>query len=233
MTNTFSIPVAVAVALACASTAGAQQAEPKTFAKPAVDAASCADVVWQKEILAQYPNIAAACQEVVVSNDARFARFSGELVQVNRDGSVRFEFEDREGHSIGKPTTLQPAPTQRVLIEGRRYKFSELVPGQKLNIYVPEAGLAVATELGVPPASMARMVFDESDAPANAPGEPVRLAEAAPQPAQATPQPAEAQPERLPDTAGWSPLLAFAGVLALGGGIALTARRRLRKPVLA
>jgi hypothetical protein len=232
MTNTFSIPVAVAVALACASTAGAQQAEPRTFAKPAVDAASCADVVWQKEILAQYPNIAAACQEVVVSNDARFARFSGELVQVNRDGSVRFEFEDREGQSIGKPTTLQPAPTQRVLIEGRRYKFSELVPGQKLNIYVPEAGLAVATELGVPPASMARMVFDESEAPAaDASRQPVRLAEAAPQPAQATPQ--EAQPERLPDTAGWSPLLAFAGVLALGGGLVLMARRRLRKPVVA
>jgi hypothetical protein len=227
MTKKFPIRLAVtAVALACASTAGAQQADTRTLAKPAVDAASCTEIDWQEQILARYPNIAAACQEVVVSNDARFARFDGELVQVNRDGSVKIDFKDRDGDSLGKPTTLQLAPNQRALIEGRYYRFSELMPGQQLNLYIPEAGVAVATELGAPPESMAKIVPDELNAPADATREPVRLAET-------TPPPAEAQATRLPDTAGWSPLLALAGVLALGGGMALTARRRLRKTEMA
>jgi hypothetical protein len=226
MTNRIAIRVAVAaVLLACASTAIAQQADSKTLAKPTVSAAECSDITWQKEILARYPRIAAACQEVVVSNDTRFARFKGELVQVRPNGSVTIDFKDRDGRSLGKPTTLQPAPTQRALIQGRYYRLSELMPGQELNMYVPEAGLAVAMEPVTPSVPMAKMVLDEPAAPAEAPPAPVRLAEA-------TPQPAASESARLPDTAGWTPLLALAGVLALGGGIALSMRRRLRKPAI-
>lgn len=222
MTKPFAIRLAVtALALACASAAQAQQADAKTLAKPAVDAASCADIRWQEQIRELYPNIAAACQEVVVSNDTRFARFSGELVQANRNGSVKIDFKDRDGNSLGKATTLQLAPNQRAFIEGKYLRFSELLPGQQLNLYVPENSLAVATELGAQPESMARIVPDDQTAPADVSREPVRLAEA-------TAQPAEAEATRLPDTAGWTPLLALAGVLALGGAIALMGRRRLR-----
>ena len=52
----------------------------------------------------------------MVSNGVPFARFTGELVQVNRDGSVKFDFKDRDGRSLGKATTLQPAPAQRAVI---------------------------------------------------------------------------------------------------------------------
>jgi hypothetical protein len=227
MTKPFAIRLAVtALALACTSAASAQQADARTLAKPAVDAASCSDIRWQEQIRQLYPNIAAACQEVVVSNDTRFARFSGELVQANRNGSVKIDFKDRNGDSLGKATTLQLAPNQRAFIEGKYFRFSELMPGQQLNLYVPENSLTVATELGAPPESMARIVPDDQSSPAEAPAEPVRLAEA-------TAPPAEAQATRLPDTAGWSPLLALAGVLALGGGLALTARRRFRRAELA
>jgi LPXTG-motif cell wall-anchored protein len=227
MTNRSAVQLAAAaVILACASTANAQQADAKTLDKPAVNAASCADVTWQKAILARYPNIAAACQEVVVSNGTRFARFTGELVQVSPNGSVKIDFKDRDGHSLGKPTMLQPAPTQRALIQGQYYRLSELMPGQQLSMYVPEAGLTVATEPVVASVPMAKIVLDEPGAPAEAPPESVRLAEAAP-------QPAATASARLPDTASWTPLLALAGVLALGSGIALAVRRRLRdRPVV-
>ncbi len=215
-----------ALALGCTSAAHAQQADARTLAKPAVDAASCANMRWQEQIRELYPNIAAACQEVVVSNDTRFARFTGELVQANRNGSVKIDFKDRNGDSLGRATTLQFAPDQRAFIEGKYFRFSELVPGQQLNLYVPENSLTVATELGASPESMARIVPDDQNAPAAVPAAPVRLAEAAA-------QPAEAQATRLPDTAGWSPLLALAGVLALGCGLALTARRRFRRGELA
>jgi hypothetical protein len=227
MTKPLAIRLAVtALALGCASAANAQQADAKTLAKPAVNAASCADIRWQEQIREQYPNIAAACQEVVVSNDTRFARFSGELVQANRDGSALIDFKDRNGDSLGKATKLQLAPNQRALIEGKYFRFSELMPGQQLNLYVSENSLAVATELGAPPESMARIVPDDQNPPADAAREPVRVAAA-------TAQPAEPQAARLPDTAGWSSLLALAGALALGSGIALMARRRLRKNAIA
>lgn len=226
MTNKSAIRIAIAaVVLACAGTSSAQNADTKALAKPQVDAASCADIKWQKEILANYPNIAAGCQEVVVTNDTRFARFTGELEHVNGDGSVMIDFKDRDGHSLGRSTRLQPAPTQRVLIEGHRYRFSELTEGQLLSMYIPETVLGVATEPVVAPESMAKMVLDEPGAPADVPHETIRLA-------QATPESAAAQPARLPDTAGWSPLLALTGVLALGGGIVLMARRRFRNPEL-
>lgn len=223
MTKSSTIRIAIAaVLLAGTSSAGAQKADTTMLEKPAVNAASCADIQWQTEIVARYPNISAGCQEVVVSNDMRFARFTGELLRVSHDGSVRIEFKDRDGRSLGKPITLQPAPTQRVLIDGRRYRFSELTEGQQLSMYIPETVLGVATEPVAARESMA-MVVDEPGAPADVPPEPTRLA-------QASPELAAPQAARLPDTAGWSPLLALTGLLALGGGIVLTLRRRFLSP---
>jgi sortase A len=150
-----------AIAIACATAADGQRADAPAFATPAVDAPSCADLSWQKQILARYPSIAAACQEVVVSNAIAYARFTGELVRVNRDGSVKFDFKDRNGKSLGEPTTLQPADSQRAVMEGRAYRLSELRPGQQLSVYVPEMRLAVATEPGAPPEAVAKMVFED------------------------------------------------------------------------
>jgi hypothetical protein len=212
---------ATAAAIAFATAAGGQQADTPAFDAPAVDGPSCADLSWQKQIVARYPNIAAACQEVVVSNTVRYARFTGELVQVNRDGSVRFDFKDRDGKSLGKATTLQPADSQRAVIEGRSYRLSELTPGQKLSVYVPEARLVVATDPGAPPEAVAKMVFEEPQGTVE-PLEPVQLAAA-------TRAAAAALPARLPDTAGSTPLLVAFGVLALIGGVLSMTRRRLRR----
>jgi hypothetical protein len=225
MMNTSTLRlVAAAVVMACAAaadaqTADAQRADARAFAAPAVDAPSCADLAWQDQVVSRYPNIAAACQEVVVSDSVRYARFTGELVRVNRDGSVRFDFKDREGKSLGKATTLQPADSQRAIIEGRAYRLSELNPGQQLSLYVPETNLVVATEPGAPPEAVAKVVFDEPPATVQQPVETVRLAQATP-PASTTP------PARLPDTAGWGPLIALFGVLALIGALLLATKRR-------
>jgi hypothetical protein len=74
MMNTSTLRlVAAAVVMACAAaadaqTADAQRADARAFAAPAVDAPSCADLAWQDQVVSRYPNIAAACQEVVVSH---------------------------------------------------------------------------------------------------------------------------------------------------------------------
>lgn len=220
MTKVYAMRLgATAMALACVSTGSAQQPNIAKLANPAVDTPSCDALSWQKEIVSRYPGIAAACQEVVISNGVPFARFTGELQQVNRDGSVRIDFKDRQGRSLGTPTTLRPAPDQRALIDGRTYRFSELPIGQQLSLYIPEARLVVATEPSAPPEAMAKIVLDEPAATAEQPIEPTRLAEA-------TPPAATAQPNRLPDTAGWTPMLVFAGLLSLVAAIFVGLMRR-------
>jgi hypothetical protein len=199
----------------CLSAAGAQQLDTGDLAPSSVGAASCAEVAWDKDLLALYPRIAEGCQEVVVSNDVKWARFEADYVRSDRDGLVTLEFKNREGLLL-EQITVAPASEQRVRIDGRPYRFSELTRGQPLNVYVPESIFAVAVEPGAPPEQLAQIVRD-----------PIRLAQAdpAPQLAQAERGPAQAEP-RLPSTAGPLPLLLIAGLVSALAGLGLTIRRR-------
>jgi hypothetical protein len=208
------IRVAVAlICLACASTVSAQQIETQVTDNPQIRKASCAEVAWQKELLLQYPMITEACQEVVISDGEKWARFSGEFIERHDDGSIRTTIDDRHGKSLGQ-FNLMPAPDQRVLIDGQRVRFSQLRPGQELNFYVPESRYALATEQGAPVAQQARILPAQPAAVATT--EPARLARAEP----------ESKAEALPDTASPLPLFAATGLLSLLGGLGLTLRRR-------
>ncbi len=58
-----STSLRAAVALAClgvAAAASAQQIDTQVTDNPRISRASCADVAWNKELLAQYPLIAAS-----------------------------------------------------------------------------------------------------------------------------------------------------------------------------
>ncbi len=220
MIESNSLRLAVALAcLACAGTVSAQAIETQVTDNPKISRASCAEVVWQKELLAQYPRIAESCQEVVISAGDKWARFTGEFLQLNQDGSVSTTIDDRQGHSMGQ-LTLMPAPDQRVLIDGRRVRFSELERGQQLNLYVSESRFAIATEPGVPVSQEARIM--PTDPAPMAAAQPARLAQAEPA---RLPQ-GEMEATRLPDTAGPLPWLAVTGLLSLLGGMGLTFRRR-------
>jgi hypothetical protein len=206
-----------AVALAClgaAATASAQQIGAPVTDNPRISRASCAEVAWKKELVALYPRIADACQEVIVSDGTKWARFTGEFLRLNSDGSVRTTIDDRRGHTLGE-LTLMPPPEQRVSIDGRRMRFADLDHGQQLNLYMAEGRFAVATEPGVPVEQTARILLPVSPAPVAA-AQPATVAMA---------QPA-AEPAMLPDTAGPLPWLALTGLLSLLGGIGLTLGRR-------
>ena len=206
---------ATLIGIICASTAGAQQLDTRGLAEPAVQSATCAEVEWAQDLLEQYPRIAEGCQEVVVSEGVKWARFDAEYVRRSQD-RVTMNFKDRQGRSMGEITVL-PAPEQRVSIEGREYRFSELSRGQQVNIYVPERMFAVAVEPGVPAELLAQIV------PA-----PVTQAEPAELLAQAEPAPTRITAQRLPDTAGPLPWLLLGGLASLLGGLGLAIRRRFR-----
>lgn len=162
------------------------------------DAASCAAVQWNAQLLAEYPRVAQACHEVIMSDGKKWARFETELVGVNRSGAVKSNFKDRQDQYMGA-ITIMPDHDQMVAIDGRDYRFSELRAGQMLNVYVPEGAYGFSLAPGAPPAQ----VVEISEEPA-----PIVVA-------------------RLPSTAGPLPWFALGGLLSLAGGIGFAIRRRM------
>ena len=186
--------------LLLASAAGAQDLDVEALATTDQNAASCAAVQWDARLLAEYPRVAQACHEVIVSDGQKWARFETELVSVNRSGAVKSNFKDRDDNYMGA-ITITPAHDQTVEIDGTQYEFSALRPGQMLNVYVPEGMYAFSMAPGAPPAEVVEIV-DE-------------------------PAPADPVIARLPSTAGPLPWLALGGLVSLLGGIGFAIRRRM------
>lgn len=193
-----------------ASMAFAQMPDPET------ERVSCNEVNWRTgwdvELLSHFPRIADGCHEVVVRDGIKWIRFEADFVRLNRDGSVVSTFKNPRGRSIGN-LTLMPAEGQRVMLSGRSTSFSDLLPGQELNFYVPEGTFAFASEPAAPRGQVARVVAVEE--------EPTRLAQVEPRTTTAQ------QPTRLPRTAGPLPLVALGALLSLMAGIGVGIRRRL------
>jgi hypothetical protein len=213
---------AALVGLICAGTTGAQQQlDTSNLPRARVQAASCTDVNWAKDLVAVYPRVADGCQQVVLVDGVKWARFDADFVRAdNRSSTVTLNFKNRQGIPMGG-LALKPATEQRVLIDGRAYRFSELTRGQRLNVYIPEGMFALAVEPGAPPEQLAQIVQEPiTPAPAN-PAQAGLLAQTDPTPARAT------TAQRLPATAGPLPLFALAGLVSLLGGLGLTIRRRI------
>lgn len=214
-TGVIRVPVLL-IALACAGAVAAQgQMNPRDQGNPQVRTQSCAqvDIDWNLELISQYPQIPAACHEVVTSSGIKWARFEADFVRVNRDGSVASDFRGPNGRPMGR-FTLAPAPGQTVNLSGRQVEFSSLQAGQRLSMYVPEGATGLAFEPGVSPDRYGQIVSYEAPAL-----EPVQVARADPTPRNIA---------RLPNTAGPLPWFALGGVLCLLGAIGLRLGRRSR-----
>ena len=201
-TDTTSLALVIG-GLLLASTAGAQALDVEALATTDQNAASCAAVQWDARLLAEYPRVAQACHEVIVSDGQKWARFETELVSVNRSGAVKSNFKDRQDNYMGA-ITITPAHDQTVEIDGAQYEFSALRPGQMLNVYVPEGMYAFSMAPGAPPAQAVEIA-----------DEPIATVAAGPVIAQ------------LPSTAGPLPWLVVGGLASLLGGIGFAIRRRL------
>lgn len=207
---------AILLSLTWTDNAQAQQRQTE-MPDPATDRASCTDIDWHRNLVQDYPWVGDACHETVMVNGQKWARFEAEFQELTRDGTVISDFRDERGRSLGR-VNLEPDSDQRVLLDGRPTRFSDLRRGQVLNFYAPEGVYALTTEPGAP--------ADQQVQFAEPRGEPR-------QPSQSDRQLARAERttgdrrERLPATAGPLPMIALAGMFSLLGGITLTTRRRL------
>jgi len=211
-----TIKAATVLALASlvwANSAMAQDNSLVNVASTTDNAASCNELNWHREFVTSYPWAAEACREVVTVNGAKWARFEGEFLGINDDGSFDTEFTSRSDGNLGR-VTLMPTAGQQARLDNRQVAFADLDDGQVLSFYVPEGAVGFAVEPGAPNSQFVRV----ADASARA---PIVLAQAD------TDTDMDTRDSELPNTAGPLPLIALGGLLSLFGGLGLTMRRKL------
>ena len=107
-------------------------------------APTCDDLVWSAQVLAENPDIRESCQGVYQRGDDLFAKVT---IQVTRVSGNRLGF--RALHldgSLGKPRSISVPSTWRARLDGQEYRARDLMPGQRLYVYVPEDRFALAME---------------------------------------------------------------------------------------
>jgi hypothetical protein len=205
---------AAVLVLALAGEAGAQS-EQQRFPRERTQAASCAEINWNQEMVQRHPGLIDACQEVVVAGDRTWARFTAKFVRVEPDGTVIFSVRDRSDRSL-EEVRLTPVAGQVAYIGNRPTPFAQLRTTDEISLYVPEGEYGFATQAGVPREQLAT-VEPAGTTPARSTPAPV----AQPMAARRDPLPA-----RLPTTAGVMPWVAILGLFTLLGALALTLSRK-------
>ncbi len=167
--------------------------------------AACERVEFSEEVLARFPNIRAACLDVISKGDQQYAVVKADLVRATaRRMTIRVK---RPDGSHSDPIGVNVAPNERLNVGGKPTAIQDVAIGQELTAYIS------VTDPGI----------------ALAPAEESEAIEFTPVPA--TPEPAPAAvasaPAEMPKTATSLPLLGSIGfaLLALGAGFAFLRRR--------
>lgn len=96
----------------------------------------CSSVHWSTAALRKYPQIAAACQQVLERDGVAYVKFQGEVSRNDggRELTVRFK-------NAGD-MTLTPRPDFTVYVGGTKIPVADLRRGDELTFYVAEDRLA-------------------------------------------------------------------------------------------
>lgn len=108
---------------------------------------SCiSNITFSQEFLSRYPQAGGACREVKVENGEKWARFDADVVRV-RGNRITANFVDRFGKALGS-ITFDASRDARVLVNGRRMRFSTLKRGDMLSFWMPESRVGFYAEPG-------------------------------------------------------------------------------------
>jgi len=168
-------------------------------------AATCGDVIWSAEMLADNPNIGDGCLEVVDKRGTEAVKMRARIVRQSVNSTI-VQFQTPDG-SWTPSQRRYPARGATAEIGGQEVRISDLPERQEVNVYVP-----MATNWSLPAA---------------APAAVAAAAPPPPPPPPPAPEP-EPEPEALPTTASQVPLLALlGGLFILMGGLVSVVRTRL------
>jgi hypothetical protein len=202
------ITASIAIVIA-STTAAAQSAIDRAFT---ATGEKCEEITWSREALAQYPNIAEACREVMERDGKYYVKFSGTVRRV-RGQEVTVNFKDGSD-----ALTLTPPEDMSLYIDGRPRTVRSLRRGDELTFYVPQDKVVAPPSpalVGITVIPITRMRVAQ-----------VTPAES-PQPAGAAADTSAEAPE-LPETASPLPLIGLSGLALTFLGIAPRFFRRRR-----
>lgn len=103
----------------------------------AEDVVGCDDVNWTRQIMLQFEGIEEACQEVVVRDGKRYARFEVKFHHATADHDMYVLMKLQDGTKVER---VFPAPEDfHVLSSSGKTDFSvhELSRGEVLDVYIP------------------------------------------------------------------------------------------------
>jgi len=100
---------------------------------------TCASIDWNPQILARFASIDQACQEVVVRDGKKYARFEVKLIRAKSDGKVTVRMRLRDGSHV-EGTFFAPKDFHVLSNSGlTAFHMSDLSPGDILDVYIPES----------------------------------------------------------------------------------------------
>lgn len=128
-----------AILLAPMSASGAEPAK--------ATESTCSDIHYNAEFMAAYPRAAAACQEVVAVDGKLRARFSAQVVRVEKD-YVQLTFLNTTGDVIEpvKTLTLLPKEGQTLRMNGKDVPYTKLAKGDRVEFWIPEQMLGFISD---------------------------------------------------------------------------------------
>ena len=109
-------------------------------------ALTCDDLVWSAQVLAANPDVGKSCQGVYERGGKLYAKVEIEVVRA-RGNRLTFKSVHTDGSSSSNRSVMVPN-SWRANIEGEEYRAGELLPGQKLNVYLPEDRFALLLDDG-------------------------------------------------------------------------------------
>lgn len=122
-----------AVSLGFSAVTGAQSSVDRSFTAAGRE---CSSVHWSTTALRKYPQIAAACQDVLERDGISYVKFEGKLSRNDAGHEIKVRFKN------AGEMTLTPPPELRVYVDGRRVAVEDLKPGDELTFYIAENRLA-------------------------------------------------------------------------------------------
>ena len=120
------LALSVLLSLGVAGSVSAQSASEMT----------CDDVVYHADILAEFPEINDACQEVVMKNGEAYTRIDGKLKDSNRPNRMRVQLMLKDG-TMGPTHYVRKTDPVGAMSDGEKVAYGDLAPNSPVTVYLP------------------------------------------------------------------------------------------------
>jgi hypothetical protein len=109
----------------------------------------CSALHWSEKFLEMYPRAALACQDVVVRDGVKYAKFEGNVLKVEKN-AVEVEVHNVAKTAVGS-ALWHTTPDQPMNIGGKEAMAKDLKKGDLLTFYVAEGTYTMAPQPGAKP----------------------------------------------------------------------------------